>query len=101
MHGLDIADRCGAVPLSRRARMELAAIGVRPRHARLTGVEALTASEHRVAQMAAEGMSNVEIAQTLFVTRKTVEKHLGNAYGKLGVSSRTSLRHHLGARENA
>ena len=89
--GLDLADQCGARPLSERARFELAAIGVRPRRARLTGVEALTASEHRVAQMAAEGMSNVEIAQTLFVTRKTVEKHLGNAYGKLGVTSRRSL----------
>ena len=99
--GLDLADQCGARPVSERARLELAAIGVRPRRARLTGVEALTASEHRVAQMAAEGMSNVEIAQTLFVTRKTVEKHLGNAYGKLGVTSRRSLAPYFGEGQEA
>ena len=99
--GLDLADRCGARPLAERARSELAAIGVRARRARLSGVEALTASEHRVAQMAAEGMTNVEIAQTLFVTRKTVEKHLGNAYGKLGVTSRAALAPYLLAGEHA
>jgi DNA-binding CsgD family transcriptional regulator len=89
--GLDIADRCGASVLSRRAREELAATGARPRRARLTGLEALTASERRVAEMAARGLGNTDIAQALFVTRKTVEKHLGNAYMKLGVKSRGEL----------
>jgi len=41
--------------------------------------------------MARDGMSNAEIAQALFVTRKTVEKHLANAYGKLEIDSRTEL----------
>jgi DNA-binding CsgD family transcriptional regulator/energy-coupling factor transporter ATP-binding protein EcfA2 len=91
LRGLDLADRCAARPVSERARSELSALGLRPRHPRLTGFEALTPSEYRVAQMAAEGLSNIEIAQTLFVTRKTVEKHLGNAYAKLGVTSRRSL----------
>jgi len=45
--------------------------------------------------MAARGLGNVEIAQSLFVTRKTVEKHLGNVYTKLGVSSRTDLPRHF------
>jgi len=97
--GLDLADRCGAELLSRRARDELAAAGARPRRVRLSGVDALTPSERRVSQMAARGLSNTEIAQTLFVTRKTVEKHLGNAYAKLGVKSRSDLPAHFsGAR---
>jgi DNA-binding CsgD family transcriptional regulator len=90
--GLDLADRCGAEALCRLARHELAAMGVRPRRARLIGIDSLTASERRVAQMAAEGLSNTEIAQALFVTRKTIEKHLGNAYTKLRISSRNQLR---------
>lgn len=89
--GLDLADRCGARVLSQRARDELRAMGARPRRARLSGLEALTASERRVAELAASGLSNTEIAQNLFVTRKTIEKHLGNAYIKLGVKSRAEL----------
>jgi DNA-binding CsgD family transcriptional regulator len=93
--GLDLADKCGANMLCRRALDELAATGAHPRHRRLTGIDALTASERRVAQMAARGLGNIEIAQTLFVTRKTVEKHLSNAYTKLGVNSRASLTAHF------
>ena len=93
--GLDLADRCGATVLGRQAREELAATGARPRRAQLTGIDALTASERRVAEMAARGRGNTEIAQTLFVTRKTVEKHLGNAYTKLGVKSRVELPTHF------
>jgi DNA-binding CsgD family transcriptional regulator len=93
--GLDLADRCGATLLSRRARDELTATGARPRRISLTGVDALTPSERRVAEMAARGLGNIEIAQTLFVTRKTVEKHLSNAYTKLGVASRTELFAHF------
>ena len=93
--GLDLAERSGATVLGRRAREELAAIGARPRRAQLTGIDALTASERRVAEMAARGLGNTEIAQTLFVTRKTVEKHLSNAYTKLGVKSRSELPEHF------
>jgi DNA-binding CsgD family transcriptional regulator len=57
----------------------------------LHGVEALTASELRVAQLAAEGKANKEIAQALFVALKTVEMHLASAYRKLGINSRTEL----------
>jgi ATP/maltotriose-dependent transcriptional regulator MalT len=89
---LDIAHRCGAIPLEERARTELAATGARPRKAVLSGVEALTPSELRVARMAAEGMTNREIAQALTVTAKTVETHLRHVYQKLDVARRTELR---------
>jgi DNA-binding CsgD family transcriptional regulator len=89
--GLDLAYRCGATRLAQRARAELQAAGARPRRGALTGLEALTASERRVAELAAGGMSNPEIAQTLFVTLNTVEGHLRHAYRKLSISSRSQL----------
>ncbi len=82
---------CGASPLAERALQELAATGARPRRLLLSGVESLTASEHRVAQLAASGLSNREIAHQLFVTRKTVESHLGHVYTKLDIGSRKDL----------
>ena len=88
---LDLADRCGATSLADRARQELHAAGARPRRERLSGVEALTPQERRVAQMAAGGMTNRAIAQSLFLTTRTIEMHLANAYHKLGVSARTGL----------
>jgi DNA-binding CsgD family transcriptional regulator len=94
---LDVADACGSPPLVERSRHELRAAGGRPRRPRLLGAEALTASERRVAAMASEGLSNPEIAQALFITKKTVESHLSSAYRKLGIRSRaeltTALRH--------
>jgi DNA-binding CsgD family transcriptional regulator len=95
--GLDAADRCGAHQLSARARAELRAAGARPRRERLSGPEALTASERRVAQLAAEGSTNRQIAQALFVTTKTIEMHLGRAYPKLGINRRTELAACLGS----
>jgi ATP/maltotriose-dependent transcriptional regulator MalT len=95
--GLDEADRSGALALAAVAREELLASGARPRRARVSGRDALTASELRVASLAAEGRTNREIAQSLFVTVKTVETHLGNAYRKLGVAARSELPDALGA----
>jgi DNA-binding CsgD family transcriptional regulator len=89
--GLDLAYRCGATRLTQRARDELLAAGARPRRGALTGLEALTTSERRVAELAATGMSNPEIAQALFVTLNTVEGHLRHAYQKLSISSRGQL----------
>jgi DNA-binding CsgD family transcriptional regulator len=88
---LDLALRCGAAPLAERARTELVIAGGRPRRPQLSGVEALTANERRVAAMAAGGRSNREIAQALYVSHKTVEKHLSAAYRKLGVGGREDL----------
>jgi DNA-binding CsgD family transcriptional regulator len=89
--GLEAARRCGATALVERAHRELVTAGARPRRLMFSGLEALTASERRVAEMASGGLSNREIAQALFVTAKTVENHLGRAYAKLGIHSREEL----------
>ena len=95
--GLDLAQSCGAERLAARAEEELRASGARPRRRRVSGADALTPSEARVARMAAAGMSNREIAQSLFVTPKTVENQLGRVCAKLGVSGRESLPEALGS----
>ena len=89
--GLDLAGICGAGALAERARTELRAAGGPVSDPMASGVEQLTVSERRVAELAAEGRSNPEIAQTLFVTRKTVETHLGRVYRKLGIPGRMKL----------
>jgi DNA-binding CsgD family transcriptional regulator/tetratricopeptide (TPR) repeat protein len=89
--GRELAHACGATVLERRAHDELLATGSRPRRLMLSGLESLTPSERRVARLAAAGHNNTDIAQALFITRKTVEKHLGGAYSKLGLQSRTQL----------
>lgn len=94
--GVELAHTCGGSVLVERANDELAATGAHKRTILLTGVDALTASERRVAQLAAEELSNKEIAQALFVTVKTVEQHLGRAYRKLDISSRRQLGAALG-----
>lgn len=96
--GLDLAHRCGSPPLEQRAREELRATGARPRRAVVSGVSSLTPSEQRVARMAAEGSTNRDIAQKLFVTPKTVEIHLSHAYRKLDVRSRSELPRALATR---
>ena len=88
---LDTAYRCGSGALAARATDELHASGARPRSPALAGVEALTPSERRVARLAAAGRTNREIAEELYVTRKTVEKHLAGCYRKLQVASRSEL----------
>jgi DNA-binding CsgD family transcriptional regulator len=87
----EIAHTCGAQVLLDRAGAELRATGARPRRLALAGTDALTASEQRVANLAASGASNREIAQQLFVTVNTVESHLRHTYRKLGLHSRAEL----------
>ncbi len=88
---LELAERCGADALAEQVRAELYATGARPRTTALRGPASLTASERRVAELAAGDRSNREIAQALYVTPKTVELHLSNAYKKLGIRSRREL----------
>jgi DNA-binding CsgD family transcriptional regulator/tetratricopeptide (TPR) repeat protein len=90
--GLDLAHRAGADPLARTGHTELVAAGARPRRPTVTGLDALTVSERRTAVLAAEGMTNREIAERLFVTQRTVETHLQHAFGKLGIHRREDLQ---------
>ena len=95
--GLELAHRAGAAPLARRARDELVAAGGRPRRPVFTGIEALTASEIRVARLAAEGRTNRETAERLFVTQRTVETHLAHVFQKLSIKGRDELPRELAA----
>jgi DNA-binding CsgD family transcriptional regulator len=89
---LDTAHRAGARRLAEQAETELRATGARPRRAFLTGLDSLTASERRIAELAAAGQTNREIAQALFVTARTVEGHLTSVFRKLQLDSRSGLR---------
>jgi DNA-binding CsgD family transcriptional regulator len=88
---LDAARRGGALVLAQRAELELRATGARPRRLDLTGVRSLTPSERRVAELASRGLTNREVAEHLYLSTKTVEVHLGHAYRKLGIASRSQL----------
>jgi DNA-binding CsgD family transcriptional regulator len=93
--GLDLAERCGAKALATRALAEVRLTGARPRRTALEGPDALTEREREVAVLAARGLSNREIAESLVVTVKTVEWHLRHAFRKLGIDSRVKLGGHL------
>jgi ATP/maltotriose-dependent transcriptional regulator MalT len=89
--GVNLAHGCAAAGLTETGRAEMVMAGARPRRDAGHGPEALTASELRVARMAADGMMNREIAQALFVAVRTVETHLTHAYQKLEIESRDAL----------
>jgi DNA-binding NarL/FixJ family response regulator len=82
--------------LAQRARTELQSGPGRRARLELTGPSALTAAEWRTCRQAVEGQTNREIAQAMFVTEKTVERHLSSAYHKLGIRSRFQLAAALG-----
>jgi DNA-binding NarL/FixJ family response regulator len=83
---LTIFERLGAPTWAERARGELAMVGPR-RHSQIE----LTATELRVAELAASGLTNREVAQATFMSAKTVETHLASVYRKLGIHSRAEL----------
>jgi DNA-binding CsgD family transcriptional regulator len=88
---LELSRRHGALALARRAHDELVATGEKLAPLTLIGPRSLTPSERRIAELAATGQTNREIAQTLFLSIKTVESHLRGAYRKLDVTSREQL----------
>ena len=87
----DVAHSCHATALCERARAELLLAGGRPRPAAGAGAGALTPAERRVAEIAAEGATNREIARRLYLSPKTVEMHLRSAYRKLELPGREGL----------
>jgi DNA-binding CsgD family transcriptional regulator len=86
-----IAEQCAGHAVAADVRAELLLSGARPRTAPQSGPAALTPSERRVAQLAAQGHRNRQIAERLSVSPNTVEVHLTNAYRKLAISSRAQL----------
>jgi DNA-binding CsgD family transcriptional regulator len=96
-----IFDRLGARPWAERARAELEATGERLRPRKLGVFDELTPQEIQLARIVAEGLSNREAAEHLFVSPKTVEAHLGAIYRKLGVRSRTELAARINKGANA
>ncbi|MET9914622.1 AAA family ATPase [Streptomyces sp. NPDC006476] len=88
---LALAEECSASCLADRVRGTLRLVGGRLRKAGASGARLLTPSEHRVAELAAQGQTNREISEALFVTRRTVEVHLTSAYRKLEISGRSEL----------
>jgi len=93
---ISLAGQCGAVALAESAMAGLHAGPGRRARIELTGPSALTAAERRVCRQVAEGQTNREVAQALFVTEKTVERHLSSAYQKLGIRSRFQLASTIG-----
>jgi DNA-binding CsgD family transcriptional regulator len=88
---LVLARDCGAWVVAARAHDELVTAGARPRRDPIESRSNLTASELRVARLAAEGTTNREIAQALFVTENTIETHLRSVFRKLDIHSRSQL----------
>lgn len=87
----ELAGRMGATALEQRATSELVATGARPRRKAVTGVDALTPSESRIAALAAGGLTNRQVAEHLFITPKAVEFHLANTFRKLQIQNRRQL----------
>ena len=81
----------GALPWADRATAELRATGERPRRRAEARTSQLTPQELQVALTVAAGATNKEAAAQLFLSPKTIEKHLGSVYAKLGLRSRTEL----------
>ena len=88
---METFERLGATPWADRARSELRASGESTTHRDHSDREHLTPQELQIAQYAAEGDSNAEIASKLFLSRRTVEYHLAKVYTKTGVASRRQL----------
>jgi DNA-binding CsgD family transcriptional regulator len=91
-----LAVDCASPVLVAQAEARLGEGGGRLPRVHASGVEALTAQERRIAELAAGEMTNRQIAQELYLTEKTVETHLSNAYRKLTIKSRRQLATRLG-----
>jgi DNA-binding CsgD family transcriptional regulator len=88
---LETFERIGAAPWAKRARTELTATGTTGRAAERGPSASLTPQESQIVRLAAQGLSNKDIAAQLFLSARTVGHHLYKAYPKLGVASRSEL----------
>jgi DNA-binding NarL/FixJ family response regulator len=88
---LEVFEDVGAEPWAERARQELRASGETARKRDVSTLENLTPQELQSARLVAQGLSNRDVAERLFVSPRTVEYHLSNVYSKLGVRSRGEL----------
>ena len=95
--GARLAEQLGAAALAGRAGELATQAGSRPRRARRHGPAALSTAESRTARLAAEGLTNREIAEALVLSEKTIESQLRAAYRKLGIRARGELPVALGA----
>ncbi|MFF4127711.1 ATP-binding protein [Microbispora rosea] len=87
----DLADGCGAVRLATLAERNLATIGSRARGGQADGPSPLTAGERRVTDLVLRGMSNLQVATELSISKRTVDTHLARIYRKLGIHTRAEL----------
>ena len=92
---VQMLDTIGMEGYADRARRELRAAGGTARRTAVTTVVQLTAQEAQIARLAAEGLSNPEIAFRLFLSPRTVQYHLGKVFTKLGITSRGQLSRSL------
>lgn len=88
----DTLDALGVRPWADRARQELRAAGEVSPVRVVSGIEHLTPQELQIARMAADGLSNKEIGQQLFVSHRTVGSHLYRIFPKLEITNRAQLR---------
>jgi DNA-binding CsgD family transcriptional regulator len=87
----DTFDALGCAPWSEQARRELRASGERSRRRVPEARDQLTAQELQIAQLAAQGLSNREIGQRLYLSHRTISTHLYRVFPKLGITSRAEL----------
>ncbi|MET0449233.1 MAG: helix-turn-helix transcriptional regulator, partial [Aeromicrobium sp.] len=93
---VELFDRAGSGPFAARAKRELQATGEAPRPGEHTRTGALTQQELTVAELAAGGRTNAEIAATMFLSANTIDYHLRKVFQKLGISSRRQLSDRIG-----
>src|ERR1700689_951239 len=86
----------GCIPWGDQARRELRASGGYSRRRGLTASDQLTAQELQIAQLAAQGLSNRDIAQRMYLSHRTISTHLYRIFPKLGITSRGEPRSALG-----
>ncbi|BAL88098.1 putative LuxR-family transcriptional regulator [Actinoplanes missouriensis 431] len=87
----DTFDSLGTTPWGDLARQELRASGATSQRHTVEAHDLLTPQELQIAQMAADGMTNREIGERLYLSHRTVSTHLRRIFPKLGVTSRTQL----------